>query len=398
MRVGETIEVLIERILPGGAGLAHGGGLTVLVGLAAPGDRLRVRIERVRKKVAFASLVEILQPSPARIEPPCPYFGRCGGCDFQQLNYEAQLDAKVQMIRDCLRRIGRIEPPAEIPITGSPQAWRYRSRAQWQRDALKQRLGYFERGTHEVCDVVECPVLVPALQQTLTLLRERMAANALPQEAMEFQSVAGDEGASLSPPLDDGPTLEVTREISGELYRFSATGFFQINHGLLETLVAAATHDAHGEAAHGGTAVDLYCGAGLFTLPLARRFARVYGVEASTQAVHSARRNLLDAGLANALVEAAAVSSWLSQNSRRLAPVDLVLLDPPRTGAEPGAVGGILNLHPHRITYVSCDPATLARDLKDFIGGGYTLDSLAAYDMFPQTHHVETIAHLSLAT
>ena len=112
--------------------------------LAAPGDRLRARVERVRGKVAFASVSEIVEPSPARVEPPCPYFGRCGGCDFQQLSYEAQLAAKVEIIRDCLRRVARVEPPAEIPIEPSPDVWRYRSRARWQYDPLRKHLGYYE--------------------------------------------------------------------------------------------------------------------------------------------------------------------------------------------------------------------------------------------------------------
>ena len=126
------VEVTIERILPGGLGLAHADGRTVMVALAAPGDRLRVQIERVKGNVSFASIREIITPSPTRVEPPCPYFGRCGGCDFQQLNYEAQLAAKVEMIRDCLRRIGGIESIPDFSVTPGPNPWHYRSRAQWR--------------------------------------------------------------------------------------------------------------------------------------------------------------------------------------------------------------------------------------------------------------------------
>lgn len=384
-----TVEVEIERILPGGAGLAHAGGKTLLVGLAAPGDRLRVRVERVRGNLAFASITEILTPSSVRVEPPCPYFGRCGGCDFQQLSYAAQLEAKVSIIRDCLRRIARVEMPREIQITASPDVWSYRSRAQWQYDAQKKRLGYFERGTHRICDVLKCPVLVPSLQETLGELRAQMQNESSLPPVEEFEAVAGDEGASLAPPAGNARMREVSRHIGGEHYRFGAQGFFQINHGLLAELVAAATHDAHGERA-----VDLYCGAGLFTLPLARRFVHVAGVESNANAIAYAERNLDDARLTNATVERAIVSDWLEGNAARLAPVDFVLLDPPRAGAEPGAIGGILALRPRRIAYVSCDPATLARDIKELLGG-YRLDSIAAFDMFPQTHHVEVVAHLS---
>lgn len=386
---GATLEVSIERILPGGAGLAHADGRTIFVGLAAPGDHLRVRIDQTRGKAVFASIVEVIKPSPLRVEPPCPYFGRCGGCDFQQLSYEAQLAAKVSIIRDCLRRIARLEPPADIPIQASPLAWHYRARAQWQFDRERQRLGYFERGSHRVCDVLECPVLVPSLQDALAHLREQASQGTLP-EATEFQSVAGDEGASLSPPVGPNATREVRRVIGQERYRFSADGFFQINHELLPSLIEAALGDARGEHA-----IDLYCGVGLFTLPLARRFARVIGVEANESAIHYAQSNLKEAGLSNASFEAARVSDWLRARHHHDTPLDLILLDPPRAGAEEDSISRIIALHPQRIAYVSCDPATLARDLKELIEDGYHLDSLAAFDMFPQTHHVETVAHLS---
>jgi 23S rRNA (uracil1939-C5)-methyltransferase len=387
------IEVRIERILPGGVGLAHADGRTILVGLAAPGDLVRVRVESVRGRVAFASIVEVIEPSPLRVEPPCPYFGRCGGCDFQQLDYRAQLESKVEIIRDCLRRIARIEPPFEIPITPSPLEWRYRARAQWQRDDQHGRLGYYERGSHRVCDIAECPVLDPDLQATLSGLRERMNQNSLPPEAEDFQAVAGDEGVSVFPPLSDEGPLEASRVILGNRYLFSAEGFFQINQSLLPSLVAQSIGDAGGDAA-----IDLYCGVGLFTLPLARRFRQVTGIEGNPTAVAYARRNLVAAHIENARVERAGVGEWLTENAHAHAPVDLVLLDPPRTGLEEGAAAGILALRPQRMTYVSCDPATLARDLRDLFKGGYNLESLSAFDMFPQTHHVETVAFLLRGT
>lgn len=381
----------VERILPGGLGLAHAEGRTLLVGLAAPGDLVRVRIESVRGRVAFASIVEVLEPSPVRIEPPCPYFGRCGGCDFQQMDYRAQLESKVEIIRDCLKRIARIEP-GDIPITPSPLEWRYRARAQWQHDDSRKRIGYYERGSHRICDIAECPVLVPELQSTLWGLRDRMSAGSLPPQAEDFQAVAGDEGVSLAPALSGEEPLEASRVILEHRYLFSARGFFQINQSLLAALVEHALKDAHG-----GTAIDLYCGVGLFTLPLARRFGQVVGVEGNSSAAAYARRNLLNAELRNAQVECAGVGVWLKENAQGYAPVDLVLLDPPRTGLEEGAAQSIVALRPQRITYVSCDPATLARDLREIVAGGYTLTSLAAFDMFPQTHHVETVARLDSA-
>jgi 23S rRNA (uracil1939-C5)-methyltransferase len=390
LRVGDIVEVEIERLVPGGAGLAHAHGRTLFVALAASGDRVRVRIERVRGGVAFAAIEQIIAPAPARIEPPCPYFGRCGGCDFQQLTYAAQLAAKVEIIRDCLRRIARLEPPAEIPITPAPDAWHYRARAQWQYDRERKWLGYYERGSHRVCDVAACPVVVPALQTLLSDLRAAVTTNSLPADAHDLQGVVGDDGSvSLAPPVWTNEVRATTRTIAGERYRFDAACFFQINHALLKSLVRAAIREAHG-----ATAIDLYCGVGLFTLPLARRFAHVTGVEANARACVYARHNLTAAQLTNARIEAAPTGQWLARHARQRAPVDLVLLDPPRTGADAATLSGLLAARPQRITYVSCDPATLARDLRALVSGGYSLDSIAAFDMFPQTHHVETIAHL----
>ncbi len=390
LQVGATVEVEIERIVPGGAGLAHADDYTFFVTLAAPGDRVRARIERVRGKVAFATVAEVLTPSPARVEPPCPYFGRCGGCDFQQLTYEAQLEAKVEIIRDCLRRIARLEAPSEISITPSPAIWRYRSRARWQHDPVRQYLGYYELASHNICDVAECPVVLPEVQDKLSQLRATLGGGGEFDGAEEFQAVAGDDGVSLLPPLAEDDARERFRDLAGERYRFDADCFFQINHALLEPLLAEALGSARGEHAF-----DLYCGVGLFTLPLARRFARVTAVEGNASATGFARRNLADAGLTNASVHTARVGDWLSEHARPHAPVDFLLLDPPRAGAEPEALAGILALRPRRISYVSCDPATLARDLRALSGAGYTVHSVRAFDLFPQTHHVETVVHLT---
>jgi len=389
LKVGDIVEVEIERVVPGGAGLAHADGKTIFVSLTAPGDHLRARVESIKGKVAFASIVEIVAAGAERVEPLCPYFGRCGGCDFQQLSYEAQLQAKIEIIRDCLRRIARLEAPAEIPITPSPEIWRYRSRARWQHDADRQHLGYYELASHRVCDVVECPVVVPEVQESLSHLRARMREGLLPAAAEEFQAVAGDGGGvSLRPTIGPHPPGEQFRDIGGERYHFDAECFFQINHALLEPLVREALKDAGGESA-----LDLYCGVGLFTLPLARRFANVTGVEGNASACHHARRNLDHAGLANARIISARVGEWFTR--RPSAPVDFVLLDPPRAGAEAATIDSIIAAHPRRIAYVSCDPATLARDLKQLIAAGFRFDSLAAFDLFPQTHHVETVVRLS---
>jgi 23S rRNA (uracil1939-C5)-methyltransferase len=385
----KTFEVEIERLLPGGVGLAHAEGLTLFVSLAAPGDLLRVKVDRVQGTIGFASIVEILKPSPVRVEPPCPYFGRCGGCDFQQLTSEAQLQAKVETIRDCLHRIAKLEVPGEIQITPSANQWRYRARANWQVDSQAKLFGYFERGSNRVCDVEYCAVLAPQLQDTFEKVRKKIVADNPVRHPRSIDAVVGDEGMSVAPAIAGFSARVVSRRIGDEIYSFSADTFFQVNHELLQPLIAAAIGDARGK-----TAIDLYCGVGLFTLPLARRFARVTGVEAHHRATEFARRNVERAKLENVEIANLGVADWV-KHSRSFEVLDFLLLDPPRVGCENAVVAGILAMRPRHIAYVSCDPATLARDLKKLIADDYSLDSVAAFDMFPQTHHVETVARLT---
>jgi 23S rRNA (uracil1939-C5)-methyltransferase len=326
------------------------------------------------------------------VEPPCPYFGRCGGCDFQQLNYETQLETKAEIIRDCLRRIAQVEAPGPIRVMPSPKQWHYRTRANWQLEAATKQLGYFERGSNRVCDVEYCAVLTPELQQTLERVRHELSDGANITGPKTIDVVVGDDGISLAPALAGFSPEVIRRRIGNETYSFNAESFFQVNNELVEPLIAEALGGLKGQFA-----VDLYCGAGLFTLPLARRFAHVTAVEEYAPATQFARRNLAEAKLENVEVVTLDVAHWL-KHSRPFEPLDFLLLDPPRVGCENAAIAGILALRPRRIAYVSCDPATLARDLKKLIADGYSLDSVAAFDMFPQTHHVETVARLTAAT
>lgn len=387
--VNDRLEVEVERILPGGLGLAHAGGKTIFVSLAAPGDRVRVRIDRRQGELLFASIEEILTASPFRIEPPCPYFGRCGGCDFQQLTYEAQLAAKSEIIRDCLHRIARLEDLPDVVVNASPKQWRYRMRATWQIDQDRREIGYYERGSRRVCDVVDCAILQSELQQTLEKVRATEWRE-FPPGLKHLDAVVGENGVSLAPEFAEFQTRELSLKVGSEIYSYNAEAFFQVNPSLLEELVAFALRESSG-----ATALDLYCGVGLFTLPLARQFQNVVGVESNTNAVRFARRNLQKAELANVRVVNAGVTDWFRTDTAALGAVDLVLLDPPRAGAESAVIKGILDLRPSKISYVSCDPATLARDLRKLIAGGYAIDSIAAFDLFPQTHHVETVVRLS---
>ncbi len=388
-KFGKTLEVAIEKIVPNGFGLAFADNLTVFVALAAKGDKLRVRIKEKKGKVAFAEIVEILEPSADRAEPKCVYFGRCGGCNFQQLDYEAQLEAKAGIIRDCLTRIGKINYEREIAVIGSPKPYGYRSRAQWHVDSRRKKLGYFKRSSHEIIDVETCPILTPELQKTLSNLRKNIDFESFWSNVAEIEATSAGEQISVYSSEIVEPTPEISFSAFGEKYFYDAQSFFQGNPFLIEQLIETAITGASGAAA-----LDLYCGVGLFTLPLARKFGKVTGVEAGERAVEFARRNIENARLENAEIFAENVSDWLTENANDLQEIDFILLDPPRAGTEKETIENLLKIKPKEISYVSCEPSTLARDLRILCENFYTIESITAVDLFPQTHHVETVVRL----
>jgi 23S rRNA (uracil1939-C5)-methyltransferase len=388
--------VTIERIVPGGYGLARVLGRVVLVFGAAPGDVVRLEIDRSPGTTNFARITEIVTPSSDRVPPPYPDAIRCGGADFQHLTYDAQLRAKSAIVADALRRVGGIELTEAVPITPSPETWGYRVRADWRFDPARPALGYLAQGTREVCDLPFDPFVSTDLATLYDELRGRMARGALPP-VREFRAAAGG-GVSLAPPLDGDAVRAIAIEVAGERLWFDATVFFQANSGILPDLVAEALRFAPPAEEYAAqppdvVAIDLYAGVGLFTLPLARRYRRVVAVEADAPTAAFLTRNAAEAGLRGVRVVAEPVERWLDSAVRTYGRPALLVLDPPRTGLPPWAASLLLRLRPGRIAYVSCDPATLARDLKRLIGD-YRLEGVMGFDMFPQTHHVEVVAHL----
>jgi 23S rRNA (uracil1939-C5)-methyltransferase len=389
-QVDDILEVEIKKIVPGGYGLAFVDGLTVFVVLAVAGDRLKVRLREVKGKIAFADIETIIQPSSQRITPPCPYVGRCGGCDFQQMTYAAQLDAKVGIIRDNLERIGKIQYEDEIRIVASPQEFAYRLRAQWHIDANRREIGYYERDSRNLVPIAHCPILMVELDNALQEVRAEIDWEKFWPEKGSIDAACADSSAvSLFSPEFDLGDDEITLSAAGEKYTFAAHVFFQGNRFLIDTLVETAIGSVTGDRA-----LDLYSGVGLFTLPLARRFKRVTSVEDYAPSVEFAIRNVGNAGLQNVDVVHMSVGRYLAD----LSPgnVDFVLLDPPRSGTEKKTVLDLIKLRPRVVSYVSCDASVLARDLRRFIDGGYAIESITAIDLFPQTHHVETVVRLQL--
>ncbi|MBI3653443.1 MAG: class I SAM-dependent RNA methyltransferase [Acidobacteria bacterium] len=424
LSVGDRIEVTTERLAYGGEAIARHQGLAIFIAFAAPAETLRVRITEKKKNFARAVIEEILTPSPDRITPRCKYFGDCGGCQWQHLRYENQLQAKVEFIRDALHRIAKIEWPEAINIV-SAKEYNYRLRANLKiarsanqnavqasnNEKISRRenpsmvhLGFFRAHSQTVCDIDRCDILLPELNDALQEIRPFVQANRKssfqkhdeifltasdPLQTASENRAAG-ESVSVYPRLAGFNRSDVTRKVGGAVYQFTPATFFQVNALLLDDFVAAAIG-----AASGQLAIDLYAGVGLFTVQLARHFQKVIGVEANLEAVEYAAKNFALNNLRNAEIVAARADLWL-RNFIKTSPQqtpDLIVLDPPRSGAAE-ALAGIARLAPPRIHYVSCDPMTLARDLKTLHSYDYKIEHLVAFDMFPQSYHVETIVFL----
>jgi len=400
----DEAEVRVEKLIAGGDGLARFEGVPLFVPRSAPGDRLRVRITERRPGYGRAEIVEVLEPGPGRREPPCPYFVRCGGCDLQHLEDPLQVEAKAAAVVETLERLGRIELPGppEV-IAGDPWAYRLRTQLHVSPNVAPARpadrvegrpaVGYFERGSHDLVAVDRCPILVPELEALLpglpgTLAEAAEAAGGRPPRRLDL--AAGDGGAVTSAPVVPGlPHGEVTVTAAGFTYAFDARAFFQTHRGLLDRLVEAAL-GPEGEGWTGGTAIDLYCGVGLFTLPLARRYAQVIGVEGDRIAVRFARRNARANGVGNVQIEGVRVESWVADLPEG---ADRILADPPRAGLQPQVRRALLDRPAARLTYVSCHAATLARDLLH-LTRAYRLESLTLLDLFPQSGHMESVVQL----
>ncbi|MFN0008352.1 MAG: class I SAM-dependent RNA methyltransferase [Planctomycetota bacterium] len=338
----------------------------------------RVRIARVGRKICAGEIDALLETSPDRREPRCAVFGACGGCQLQHLARAGQLEAKVLDLRDCLRRIGGISWPGEIPIHAGPE-FEWRSRTELQVDPRTGKVGYFRPRSRDLVAIDDCPILVPALRAEV----RRLAAAAAPAGPDRLALAAGDDGSIVH------GAREARQTVLGVDYLLRADSFWQGNRPLLETLVRSACGEDRGRVA-----VDLYAGAGLFALQLARHFAIVHAVEVDAASGALLAENARANGAVNVRAAAQEVERWILASSAPRRP-DLVLLDPPRIGAGPAVVAGIAALEPARITYVSCDPPTLARDLRDLVQRGFRIESIVALDLFPQSYHVEVVARLA---
>ncbi len=413
--VGTRVELHVDNVAHGGWCVGRLNEQVVFVRHALPGERVRALVTSQTKRFLRADAVEIVEPSPDRVEPPCPYAGpgKCGGCDWQHASLEAQRRLKGEVVTDQLRRIAGIEWDVHVEeLPGTPDGLGWRTRVRFAVDA-DGHAGFRRHRSHEIQPVDECVIAHPdvtALGVTDATWEGFTEVEAITSATHADNAVVVTPRGARMPSL---PTLRqstavlrrfnkgrlqqvrgrrgVRETVNDREYRVSANSFWQVHPAAARTLSDAVLEVLRPEP--GDTALDLYCGAGLFAGALANAVGeqgRVLGVESDPEAVRDAQHNLRD--MPSVRVEQAEVASQLREwvDMR----VDVAVVDPPRTGVGEVVAEQLAELRNRRVAYVSCDPATLARDLGAFIAAGYTLEEVRAFDSFPMTHHVEIVASL----
>ena len=435
--------VTIEGYGEGGRGVARIDGRVVFVHGALRGEKCRVLILKTLRSVAFAKVLEVVEPSCARVAPDCLYFPRCGGCTYRHMSYEEELRLKRQRVQDNLARIGGSAVAVE-EILGAADTLRYRNKAQYP-VSKDGRVGFYRARTHEVIECEQCLLVKSEADATAEALREYMRrcrvagydektghglvrhlyvrsnaageslvcvlvnGNRLPQEealvALLRDACPKCRGIVLGTNTKKGNVILGDRyrtlwgedrledTLCGKRFRLSVPSFYQVNRAQAERLYAKAIEfaDLTGQE----TVLDLYCGVGTITLALSDHAKRVLGAEIVPEAIDDARENAVRNGVKNAEFfcgDASDVAKKLAQEHLR---PDVITVDPPRKGLAPDVVESIAAMQPERVVYVSCDSATMARDVKHFADLGYTAARAAAVDMFPRADHIETVCLLS---
>jgi len=438
-------EIVIEKVVAGGMGLGHlPDGQALFVPYCLPGETVRGRVVRHRKQYSEAHLVEVISPAAERRTPPCPHFGACGGCDLQHADYATQLTLKEMILRELLGRGGITGVGGQLPLTvaASPQEFGYRQRIRLQ-VAPDGRLGFHRPHSHEVVAITHCPLAATAINEVIASLGRQPAASQLSAHAAALECILSPDeeriallfhferevraadrqqavalcntlpllkgvlfsvpGKALGPavthsgPSDDLTPLQIRftipASVAGQPLALTVEpgGFSQVNPQQNEAMITTLL--AWLGLAGSETVLDLFCGMGNFSLPLAVRARSVVGMDLQGAAIRSAKRNAELNGLANCRFEKCGAEEGAQRLAAAEEQFDLVLLDPPRSGGKE-VIPYLTRLGAGRLVYISCDPATLARDLHLLKAQGYGIERMRLFDMFPQTHHLETMVLL----
>ncbi|HEY4255367.1 MAG TPA: 23S rRNA (uracil(1939)-C(5))-methyltransferase RlmD [Chlamydiales bacterium] len=445
-QINQIISLEIHGLGSGGEGVGYFHGYVVFVDGALPGETVEAKMTQCQKRHGWAELISITKRSPDRVEPPCKLFGTCGGCQLMHLSYHKQLEIKRQKVVDALRRIGKLENVPVEPCVASPSSLGYRNKIQLPvRPGNKEMaIGLYARASHELIEVDHCYIHCPLGEQVyqavrsvlkrsdlvpydpiqnggelrhvliksavhtgevlVILVTDKPVSFALRQVARDIMAAnsaikgvvhnlhQGKENVILG---QEYTTLEGTGSIQEKLlglkFKVSPASFFQVNAPQAEQLYTKALEFAALTGQE--TVLDAYCGVGTLSLLFAQKAKKVIGVECVPEAIQDAKENREINQIKNTEFFCDDAEKFI----QKLKGVDVVLLNPPRKGCEPLFLEGLGRLRPKRVVYISCDPATLARDLAQLVTLGFSLETIAPYDMFPQTSHVEAVAQLNLS-
>ncbi|MFZ1073216.1 MAG: class I SAM-dependent RNA methyltransferase [Verrucomicrobiia bacterium] len=369
LKIGDQFTLTIHDIAFGGEGVGRVDDFVVFVPFVLAGEVVEVEVREVKTNFARARLLRVVQPSPERVEPACRYFGQCGGCQYQHMDYAAQLRHKQKQIAGLFEHVGRFSPGLVGAVVPCPQPYGYRNRimirSQWNKPEQKLNIGFVRWDGGLVEDIEECKIAEPALNQEIQRVRQ-------------------------NPPPKGG--IKVVLRIPPENWDVPPDSFFQNNFFLLPKLVETVRDFLRASGAR--HLVDLYCGVGFFSLELADAVESFVGVEYDQRAIKSAQQNAAARKTGNGRFIAATVEDVLPEMLEHLSPqTTAVILDPPRKGCLPRTLQFLREMKPAQIIYVSCHPATMARDLNILCGNGvFELTRVTPLDMFPQTQHVECVA------
>lgn len=406
-------EINLEKLTYGGDAMGRlPDNRAVFVPFGLPGERVRVRLTEEKRNFARGELVEIIDASPHRITPRCIHFGECGGCHYQNLSYEDQLKAKMDILRDQLTRIGKIENPPVQEAVPSPSPWNYRNHVQFHLTG-EGKLGYMSQFSGEkgmgVMAIRECHLPEGSINQLWPQLEfepetdlERVSLRSgvdeelmlvLESESPEPPELEIEAGISITHVFEENTVViagndSITIRVLDRDFRVSAASFFQVNTAMAQKMVEHLL--AHLPTSPNATLLDVYCGAGLFSAFFASKCERVIGIESSPSACEDFAFNLDE--FENVELYEGLAEDILPSLVGRIGNPTYAIVDPPRAGLDKNVVDGILKLSPKVIAYVSCDPSTLARDAARLINGGYKLKQVTLFDLFPQTFHIESIS------
>lgn len=388
------IELDITDLAYGGDGVGRTDGRACFVPFALPGERVRARLTQETKRYARADVMEVLAPSPERIKPPCPYFGACGGCRYQHLDYAAQIRWKQKQVADILTRIGGFSAPTLEPMIPSPRPYGYRNKITLHGPGKPAFLALNDR---RLIPITHCPlatepinaILREQLQRTLAEGENLVIRSNQAGEARWFTECAGRRMAS------DGKSGLMTEKALAQSYDYPLNSFFQVNPEVFDQILATAgkrveTYDC-------STLVDAYCGVGVFVLALTSRHQRGTGIEVDGEAITAAKTNATRQAAGHVQFLQGRAEARLERTLRN-SPMErtCLVLDPPRAGCSAPVLSAITKNRPRHILYLSCVPPILARDLKQLAQSGYRLERVQPFDMFPQTAHIECLAELTL--